>query len=466
MTSTGLYRWPQQSLGEPWQALPGQPQLLCRPEEVRAEIARDSRWPAFFPCNIALVTTAGAGGCAIEKVVGASIVNRFPYIVALSFCRQPLSARHYVRGRFCETLESSGVAAIQFLPPGPLLDSTMHVIAESGDDRAHERLGQLALPTRAALTNPAPVLGPAFMVYEARLVRPGRDFSGDPLFPQPWVDAGSHRIYFLEIQAIQLREDIARGENQILWKSLPGWAPADGRLGYLDSRQMDYARAAYQKGFTANYAFPSAGTVAFERTGTESGMAVKLLPPAPKDQVEVDNDRARWPCFFPSSVGMITSEGDDGQANLMPCGSTTIVSRLPLVVAPCVSYAAINDRYAPRASLDLIRRRGRFVCGVPFDHPPVLDALRYCGSVSITADPNKVEHSGLEALPGPYGPVLPALPINFACEVLDEVRLGTHVMFLGRVKEIIVRQDVSERNSVTWSPWASLRRADSLACAA
>jgi hypothetical protein len=47
-----------------------------------------SRWPAFFPSPICLATTRHDDVSHLEKVVGASIVNRFPYVVALSFCRE------------------------------------------------------------------------------------------------------------------------------------------------------------------------------------------------------------------------------------------------------------------------------------------------------------------------------------------------------------------------------------------
>ena len=90
----------------------------------------------------------------------------------------------------------------------------------------------------------------------------------------------------------------------------------------------------------------------------------------------------------------------------MPCGSTTILSRSPLVIAPCVSYARINDRYAPRASLDIIRRTGRFGCSVPFVNDAIIDAMKYAGNMSLAHDPAKVANSGLGVLPSEYGPVL------------------------------------------------------------
>jgi flavin reductase (DIM6/NTAB) family NADH-FMN oxidoreductase RutF len=185
-------------------------------------------------------------------------------------------------------------------------------------------------------------------------------------------------------------------------------------------------------------------------------MAIKYLPPLPADQVEVDNDRARWPCFFPSSLGLITSWDESGQPNLMPCGSTTIISRHPLVITPCVSYAAINERYAPRKSLDSIRRTGRFGCSVGYVSDDVVAAIRYAGNVSLAQDPHKVRNAGLVVQPEEWAPVLPSMPLHFDCEVTGEVRLGTHIMFLGEVRKVRLRHDVTPANPLTWCPWADV----------
>src|SRR3954463_2925783 len=104
--------------------------------EHEGDLARDSRWPALFPAPLCLVTAGRDGAAGLEKVVGASIVNRFPYVIALSFCRESLSARHYVRGRFMEILEEGGTAAVQFLRPGPALDAAMVAISRVPDGLA------------------------------------------------------------------------------------------------------------------------------------------------------------------------------------------------------------------------------------------------------------------------------------------------------------------------------------------
>jgi flavin reductase (DIM6/NTAB) family NADH-FMN oxidoreductase RutF len=153
---------------------------------------------------------------------------------------------------------------------------------------------------------------------------------------------------------------------------------------------------------------------------------------------------------------MITTWAAPGVPNLMPCGSTTLVSRQPLVISPCVSYARINERYAPRHTLDTIRRTGRFGCGVPFLDDRVLSAIKYAGNVSLTTDPDKLASAGLHVEPAPWSPVLTALPVHFDCEVVGEVRLGTHSMFFGEVRRVRVRGDLDRANPIEWCPWADV----------
>jgi flavin reductase (DIM6/NTAB) family NADH-FMN oxidoreductase RutF len=451
------YNWPASSLETVpgWQALEEYPLVARAMPETREELAQDSRWPAFFPVPLSIITTSDGTQTALEKEVGASIVNRFPYVIALSFCREHLSQRHHTRHNFTEILERGGSAAVQFLPPGPAVDAAMAAIASTTDQDASSRIAQSGLSVRRAITNDAPVFDAAYMVYEARLVQPSKDFGGETVYETAWKDVGSHRVYFLEINAIQLREDIADGRSQIAWRSLPAWSPQMEVPAATPVNGGDGGNR-YRKGYSPQYRFPSSSTTAFESDYRRNGMAVKLLPPLPDDQVEVDNDRARWPCFFPSAAGMITSWAEPGVPNLMPCGSTTIVSRHPLTFAIAVSYAPINQRYAPRASLNIIRKTGRFGCGVPFINDAVLDAIRYAGNTSLSMDANKVANSGLSIYPLEWAPVLAALPLHFDCQVIDEVRLGTHILFLGEVRRIIARKDLTPQNPLQWCAWPGL----------
>jgi flavin reductase (DIM6/NTAB) family NADH-FMN oxidoreductase RutF len=452
------YLWPASGLlsSSDWQVEDNGHVYTREMPETREQLRADSRWPAFFPSSICYVSTTDGTKTALEKVVGPSIVNRFPYVIALSFCRELISERHHARRSFMEILERGGTSAVQFLPPGPSMDRVMQAILTVPEEQTHLRITQTGLATRKAITINAPVFKDAYLVYEAHLVHPGKDFDGNPIYTNAWVDVGSHRLYFLEISAIQLRQDIAEGDSQIYWRSLPEWQPIyETPLETIPKIPAALINR-YQKEYTPHYYFPSAGTVAFESDGSKDGMAFKDMPPLAEDQVEVDNDRARWPCFFPSSVGMITTWTPDGNPNVMPCGSTTVVSRHPLIIASCVAYAAINQRYAPRASLDFIRQSGWFGCGVPFISERQIKAIKYSGNFSLNDDPQKVAHSGLVLRPNGCAPILADPPIHFECQVTDEIRLGTHIMFLGKVKRIFIRADLTSKNPLEWCPWADV----------
>lgn len=418
-----------------------------------------------------LATTADGHRSALERIVGASIVNRFPYVLAISVCRQSLSARHQPRYTFMQLVERSGHAVIQFLAPGASLQCALQTIAAVPERECHARLAATGLGHRVAETCPIPVLEDAYLVYEGKLARPTTDIDGRHIYTRPWVDVGSHRAYFFEITAIQLRRDIAAAEQQIRWRSLPDWTPqthshdcsdapaAVKATGAPCSRKPETSptKPAFTKPYDANYAFPSSSTVAFDYDAVLNGMAVRFLPPHAGHPVELDNDRARWPCFFPSSAGLITAWAAEGTPNLMPCGSTTVISRQPFVIAPCISYARINQRYSPRATLEMIRRTGRFGCGVPFLHADVIQAIRYAGNVSFADDAQKVTNAGLEIVADDLSPRLTALPIHYDCEVIDEIRLGTHAMFCGQVRRIVIRNDVTPENGIAWRPWADVR---------
>jgi flavin reductase (DIM6/NTAB) family NADH-FMN oxidoreductase RutF len=452
------YRWPERPIGSTtgWQLdVDRDVWTLPMPEHVDT-LARDSRWPAFFPSAICHVTTRDGSRTALERLVGASIVNRFPYVLALTICRQHLSARHHPRATVSAMLESSGTAAVQFLPPGEAMARAMAAVQSVPDATAWARIPSTGLRTVPALTHDAPIFTDAYLVYEGRLVSPGRDVEGEPIFTRPWIDVGSHRVYFLEITAIQLRESIAGGREQIRWRSLPAWRGARPSTGASAAAAAPARPPRYAKGYTADYRFPSASTIAFERDTLVRGMAVKFMD---RSATEADNDRARWPCFFPSSVGMITTWRGD-VPNVMPCGSTMVISRHPLTIAPCVSYARINDRYAPRATFDLVRRTGRFGCGVPYLDAAIVDAIKIAGNTSLAADADKVARSGLTVDANAGAPIVRELPIHFDCAVVGEVRLGTHMMFLGEVRRIHVRSGVTPETPLEWCPFPQVGDAD------
>ena len=127
-----------------------------------------------------------------------------------------------------------------------------------------------------------------------------------------------------------------------------------------------------------------------------------------------------------------------------------------MVVAPCVSYARINERYAPRATLEIIRRTKRFGCGVPYIDENIISGIKHAGNVSYALEKDKVANSGFEVWPLRSAPLLTDLPVHFDCKVTGEVRLGTHIMFLGEVERIFLRKDVTPKSPLQWCPWADV----------
>ncbi|HMF26181.1 MAG TPA: flavin reductase family protein [Pseudolabrys sp.] len=451
-----IYPWPPpNAFSKPvWQDyLDGEYRQREMPESAE-EVAADSRWPAFFSQPICLITTTDGQQFYLEREVGPCIVNRFPYVMTISLCRKALSERHTPRVQFMEALEKSGIANVQFLPLGPPLDRCLDILNTYPEGQVQKRVAATGLPHRRALSNAAPVFADAFMVYETHFCRPMEDLYGNKIYEKPYVDVGSHRVYFLEVNCIQLRQDIADGRTQIAWNSLAEWTPRRPTVPSADVDQSTITRMGYIKPFTPYYKFPASNTVAFEYEGNADGMAYKHFEAFQRSHVEViDNDKTRWPCFFPSSLGMITSRSAAGKPNLMPCGSTTVISRSPLVISPAVTYGGINDRYRSRYTLHNIRAHSRFGVGLATVNEEMLAAIRYAGNVSAADDPNKLRNTGLSFEDGDYSPILRGCPIHFDCEVVGEVKLGTHSMFLGEVQRILVRTDVSAENPITWNPW-------------
>jgi len=424
--------------------------------ESDIELLEDSRWPAFFPSPICIVTISHDDVTAVEKVVGPSIVNRFPYIAALSFCLNDISQRHHKRKHFIDLIELGGDIAIQFISPGPALDRIMKVILNTSECNSSKRLLEIGLTLRTGISNKAPIFNDAFLVYEGKLASSDHDLDGNEIFSEPYLDIGSHRVNYFEIEAIQLQRDIIEGSKQISWLSLPEWHPKDQERGFtnkVDSKN-NYN---YIKDYTPHYRFPAKDTISFVEDEFIGDMGVKYLRRQSHDDLrKLTNDDARWPCFFPSSLGLITAFSEDKVCAILPCGSTSIVSRHPMVIAICVSYAKINERYSPRASLDIIRKAGTFGCAVPFDNKQVVDAITYTGNISINDDKNKLFNSGLVCELDSLVPVLSGFPIFFECSVIKEKRLGTHAMLFGEVRRVMIRDDISVENPLKWIPWAEV----------
>ena len=80
------------------------------------------------------------------------------------------------------------------------------------------------------------------------------------------------------------------------------------------------------------------------------------------------------------------------------------------------------------------------------------------GTTSFVKDPDKIINSGLHISNRPLAPRLDDLPIHFECKLTGEIRMGTHIMLLGEVKSILVRNDLTIQNPISWCPWPDLKK--------
>lgn len=455
------YRWPQENFFKPtWQSVTHTNFKMLELAEDLDGLLEDSRWPAFFPSSICIVTTKFGKKFGVEKVVGASIVNRFPYIVALSFCNRTLSSRHYARHYFINLLEHSKSVAIQFLFPNINLHKIIDCIEKTPPEHRYEYILDQKIPMELGVEEQNPIFSDSFLIYEASLKKTTVALDGNPIFENYFKDIGSHRIYFLEINRIHLNKDISDKNKKIYWKSLPTWTPLQTKNNYEEEkliiRNQNLKKLKYVKQYNPHYFFPSLDTINFNHNEIRGARVINSLPPVAAEQIEVDNDKARWPCFFPSSLGIITLFDLEGRVSAMPCGSTTIVSRFPLVISICVSYSRINERYAPRKTLDFLFKQDYFGCGVPYIDQEILEAINYLGNISYREDNDKFYNSGLTAINIGNTPLIEQLPIHFDCKIINKIPLGTHIMFFGEVKNIFLRNDVTFTNPFVWNPYTNV----------
>lgn len=450
------YTWPPAPLADAPRWLPLDSEYLSRsPSDTAEELEADSRWPAFMSQPICLVTVRYQGRDYVERVVGPSIVNRFPLIVAVSFCLQRLSRRHYPRRRFVEALRASGRACVQFLPQTEKLQAVLNAITAIDDDDCDKRLNHSGVATRRLPDDGPAVIETAYVAYDVESAVPHQDMYGN-LVNQTFEHAvGSHALFLMEVRRILLLSNIAAGRQRVLWRSLASWQ-TDMLWGEGIATET---QGKYTKGYTTKYFFPDPGARPYDGREEFHEYSVLAIERANASAPEMDPDKARWPCFFPSSVGMISTRGIDGIDNVTPCGSTAVVGRFPLTFSVCMAYAEFNERYTKRGCITALEETGKFGCGVPFDSPEMVRVIRHLGNTSIQDFPDKVKRSGAtladENIAGVV-PVIRQLPVHFDFSIISQIKMGSHIMFLGRVERILVRRKVMPKNPIVWSPWAQI----------
>jgi flavin reductase (DIM6/NTAB) family NADH-FMN oxidoreductase RutF len=122
----------------------------------------------------------------------------------------------------------------------------------------------------------------------------------------------------------------------------------------------------------------------------------------------------------------------DGKPNFITVSWTGITSALP----PTMSIAIRNTRY----SLLGIQNNKTFSVNIPSTE--MVRETDYCGTVSGT-DHNKTEECSFKLFNGKLknAPLIEQCPINIECEVLQEIVLGDHILFIGEIIESYITEE-------------------------
>ncbi len=126
--------------------------------------------------------------------------------------------------------------------------------------------------------------------------------------------------------------------------------------------------------------------------------------------------------------------GEDARPNALAVAWTGTVCSHP----PMVSISLKPERY----SFELIRQSGEFVINAAdAAHAKALD---HCG-VRSGRDGDKLKACGLEAVPMEgmaCAPRLEGFPMSLGCRLRQEIPLGSHVLMLGEVTAVMIRDDL------------------------
>lgn len=132
---------------------------------------------------------------------------------------------------------------------------------------------------------------------------------------------------------------------------------------------------------------------------------------------------------LPAPAALVSCRRNGERSNLITVGWCGNVNTNP----PMLSVSIRPSRH----SYDIISYTGEFVINIP--SRPLARAVDYCGVVS-GRDVDKFAETGLTELEmgGVTCPGVTEAPISISCRVTESRALGSHVLFLAEIKELVV----------------------------
>ncbi len=135
--------------------------------------------------------------------------------------------------------------------------------------------------------------------------------------------------------------------------------------------------------------------------------------------------------IYHNPVSLVTSNYN-GQKNVFTVSWLCAISNNP----PLVMISVGKERF----SYGLIRQSGKFVINIP--NIKMKKDVIYCGNVSGT-DKDKFKERGLEFSISENGGIILDKTIAFLeCEIQEELDIGDHMLFIGKIIDAGAEEDV------------------------
>jgi len=133
--------------------------------------------------------------------------------------------------------------------------------------------------------------------------------------------------------------------------------------------------------------------------------------------------------LYPARVSLITSR-HDGKDNIMSASWV-----FPLSSDPPMFGIAIAPK---RHSFSVIRDGKAFAINIPV--PGMEEAIRTCGT-GTGKDTDRFADAGLTREEGKKVPLIKECAASIECELVEQIKIGDHVIFVGKAINIVKRKE-------------------------
>ena len=142
--------------------------------------------------------------------------------------------------------------------------------------------------------------------------------------------------------------------------------------------------------------------------------------------------------LYPLPVAMVSCGTKPEDYNIITIAWTGTINTNP----PMVSISVREERY----SYKLIKESGEFVINITTEK--LVKAADWCG-VKSGKDFNKFKETGLTPAKASKldTPIIKESPVNIECKITQEIKLGSHSMFIAEVVAVNVDEKFLDKNT-------------------